>query len=357
MTLPPKKICLFPRYHIEGPSSRERIFRFSKALKEAGYSIEIQPLLYDGYVKGLYTQKKVCFFRTLNSYLKRIWFLVSNAKQFDLLIAEKEFFPMLPAFFERFLIGKVPYVLDYDDAIFLRYRDDARVRWLLGRKIEVINHHAQCTIAGNHWYETQFEARRFFYFPTSIDLERFPAAQLFSGHNDVPVIVWLGSPSTFRYLKELKDVLIQTFERAPFKLRVIGDQWIEKVPFEVENIQWDELTEIQYLFASDIGIMPSQNNEWANGKCGWKLLQYMAAGLATVASPSAANIEILENDQQGRIAATESEWVAHLSELLKSKEVRTVMGKNGRARIEAAYTLEFNLNRLKTEINHILEQL
>ena len=86
-------------------------------------------------------------------YADRLVNLMKVCK-YDLLVIEKELFPFFPALFERFLsILRVPYIVDYDDALFHRY-DRHRlilVRWLLGRKIDVIMRHATVVVTGNEY--------------------------------------------------------------------------------------------------------------------------------------------------------------------------------------------------------------
>ena len=43
----------------------------------------------------------------------------------------------------------------------------------------------------------------------------------------------------------------------------------------------------------DVGIAPTPTDRWTLGKCGFKIVQYMAAGLPVIASPVGANAELV----------------------------------------------------------------
>jgi len=82
------------------------------------------------------------------------------------------------------------------------------------------------------------------------------------------------------------------------------------------------------------------NDEWARGKCAFKLLQYMAASLPCVASPVGANTEAVIDGRTGFQARNASEWESALERLIDSAELRARMGAAGRAHVENRYGLQ-----------------
>ena len=151
---------------------------------------------------------------------------------------------------------------------------------------------------------------------------------------------WIGSPSTAQYLMELSEVFKTLAKRQPFTLRVIGGGIITIPGVEIESIPWSLNAEAALIAECDIGIMPLRDTPWEQGKCGYKLIQYMASGLPTVASPIGANLNITIEDKTGFFAATDTDWVDRLELLLCDAALRQRLGQTGRARIEKDYCLQ-----------------
>lgn len=130
------KILLLSRYGSLGASSRMRSYQYLPYLESQGIDIKVAPLLNDEYVNGLYSGKAKPVLSILISYLKRFG-IVLHSRSFDLLWVESELFPWMPALMEIILNRlSIPYVIDYDDAIFHRYdlHPNRIARFLLGEK-------------------------------------------------------------------------------------------------------------------------------------------------------------------------------------------------------------------------------
>jgi glycosyltransferase involved in cell wall biosynthesis len=90
--------------------------------------------------------------------------------------------------------------------------------------------------------------------------------------------------------------------------------------------------------------MPLKDDAWSEGKCGFKIIQYLALGIPAVASPVGVNKKIVDHGINGYLCRTDDEWVQYLSELLQDAEKRKAFGKNGRQKIEQAYSVQANAN-------------
>src|SRR6056297_1871598 len=90
----------------------------------------------------------------------------------------------------------------------------------------------------------------------------------------------------------------------------------------------------------DIGVMPLPDTPWMRGKCGYKLIQYMACGLPVIASPVGVNAEIVEHGVNGFLVGTDEEWKSALTILLKDPDLRRRMGREGRKKVEREYSLQ-----------------
>ena len=86
--------------------------------------------------------------------------------------------------------------------------------------------------------------------------------------------------------------------------------------------------------------MPLADNEFQRGKCGLKLLQGMAAGLPTIASPVGVNSEIVQPGRTGFLAETPDEWHEALGAVARSPEILPALGANGRDRCVREYSLQ-----------------
>nr|WP_281415450.1 glycosyltransferase family 4 protein [Pelotalea chapellei] len=176
--------------------------------------------------------------------------------------------------------------------------------------------------------------------PTLIDLDRYSAKNISSDEVDLLKIVWVGSPSTIRYLKLLYKPLVELSRQFVFKLRVIGADTFAIEGVNVECVPWSEATEAASIRECDVGVMPLLDSPWERGKCGYKLIQYMACGLPVVASPVGVNSEIVNNGQNGYLADTDGAWVDALGALLGDAVLRQQMGAAGRKRVEDDYCIQ-----------------
>ncbi len=128
-------------------------------------------------------------------------------------------------------------------------------------------------------------------------------------------------------------------------------------PHPLLDIQlWSEDTEVARRQDMDIGIMPLTDTPWARGKCGYKLIQYMACGLPVIASPVGVNAEIVEHGVNGFLATTEAEWREALVTLLRDPELRRKMGAEGRRKVEAQYSLQVWGPRVAMMLKEVAER-
>lgn len=331
------KTAFFTKYHEDGASSRCRSYQYAPYFKEAGHEIAFFPLMYEGYINDLYSGRQRPL-KKLSCVIRRMLAVFYARKKFDLLVIEKELVHGLPFVFERMLLGSCSYTLDFDDAHFLRYRARPVQKWLLGKKIDKLSGRARLTTVGNRWYYERITKGTQAYLPTVVDTAHYPDENPKKAKDEVLRIVWIGTPGTLKYLRTLVPLLAELNRTRPFVLRVIGAE-LHPEGLDVECLPWSAETEADLLVRSDIGIMPLADSAWEDGKCGYKLIQYMAAGLPTTASPAAANREITIQGETGFLASNEAEWRTSLKELLDDPSLRSRMGSAGRERIRTHYAL------------------
>jgi len=175
--------------------------------------------------------------------------------------------------------------------------------------------------------------------PTSIDAACYRRTS--AGADDPPTVAWIGSPENLIYLDMIRPALARLSQRHPtLRLRVICSQFPDWSDVAVERVAWSSATEAASLSGAHIGVMPLTDDAWSRGKCAFKLLQYMAAALPCVASPVGANTEAVLDGVNGLHATDDAEWERNLERLIVSPELRARFGAQGRARVEARYSLQ-----------------
>ena len=342
------RLLILTRYDRLGASSRLRMLQFVDHLEANGFRCTISPLLPD-YVERLYTTGKQSIFALVRDYLRRAR-LLFTARRYDRVWIEKELFPSAPATAERLLarLG-VAYVVDYDDAVFHSYDRSPSLlkRLLLGRKIDVVMAKARTVIAGNAYIAERARAAGASdvrIIPTVVDHRRY--RQRPSRAPGRLTIGWIGSPATQVFLPPVTAPLIAICRRHNARLLLVGAlpsaaDWFDGIDVEIR--QWSEETEQDDVAEMDIGIMPLEDAPWERGKCGYKLIQYMASGVAVCASPVGVNVEIVSNSRSGLLASTAEEWTQSLELLAADGAMRHEMQTNGVEAVRRHYSVESQL--------------
>jgi glycosyltransferase involved in cell wall biosynthesis len=350
------RLLALTRYDRLGSSSRVRFFQYFPFLERQGIEIFSLPLLSDEYVRRLYRGQGINPGPIAAAYLRRLAYIL-RASSFDLLWVEKELFPWLPALAERVLSWlRVPFVVDYDDAIFHRY--DAHrsgfVRFALKRKIDAVMRSANLVIAGNDYLAARAHAagaRRVEILPSVVDLNRYALRDVHALANirssRLFTIGWIGSPVTAPYLSLVREPLEKICRQGNVRVVLIGAGAVDPLP-EVpkDTFEWREEKEPELLRALDVGIMPLPDNPFERGKCGYKLLQYMAAGLPVIASPVGANVKIVDHGRTGLLVSTAQEWLEGLKQFKDDLQKGVRFGLAGRKRAEEFYSLDITAPRI-----------
>lgn len=344
------RILALTRYEQLGSSSRVRFYQYLPYLTAQGMKIVSAPFFDDHYVHNLYSGSRTSIQTVLWAYLKRLSVL-ARSPSFDLVWVEKELFPWMPAWFEAlFRTLKIPYVVDYDDAIFHRYdrHGSFLVRALLGRKIDSIMHQANMVIAGNDYLAERAikaGAENVQYLPSVVDVSQYMMKESVS--HSIFRIGWIGAPVTASYLDLIRDAIELLSQESKVHLVLIGAGKIQPFPnVSMEVLPWSEDIERRLSQKFDVGIMPLVDGPFERGKCGYKLIQYMASSLPVVASPVGVNQQIVEPQVNGYLANSSTEWLVALRELRDSVEKRKMMGQAGRQKAEQMYNLQVTAPRL-----------
>jgi glycosyltransferase involved in cell wall biosynthesis len=259
----------------------------------------------------------------------------------DLLIVQRKLFPSWQLHLLRRQVRWLVY--DFDDAVFLRnsYNPRGHDSAARTRRFDDMVQRCDAVVAGNEFLRSQaaeaVDASRLRIIPTCVDAAQFPMAR-HDATNLVPQLVWVGSSSTIRGLEQIAPMLEGLGRTEPaLRLKVICDQSLALQSLPVLFSPWREATERADIADADIGISWLPNDPWSRGKCGLKVLQYMAAGLPVVANPVGVQAEMVRHGENGFLAETEAEWHAAIRKLAADPWLRRRMGAAGRRLVEKAY--------------------
>lgn len=343
------RLLALTKYGDQAASTRQRFLQYRNHLAEAGLALHTAPLLDNSYLEVTFAGRRASHLRLVAYLVRRARALLGQSHS-DLIWIQKELFPFLPGFFERAVLSQdIPVVVDYDDAIFHQY-DQHRsplVRTLLGRKLEPLLRRANLAVCGNSYLEAYAGkfCRQTAVIPTVLDTAVYlPRAS--QGPEQRLTVGWIGSPSTWTYVEPIVPLLQSLAEELDLLIRVVGAGPNAPQLHRFEFLDWSETEEINMIQGMDIGIMPLPNEPWARGKCGYKLVQYMACGLPVVASPVGVNAEIVDDGINGFLARTDRDWIAAIRRLALEASLRRTMGTHGRAKIERCYSIQVHGPRL-----------
>lgn len=330
------------------PSQRFRVEQLLPVLDAAGISYTLRPFMDEATWKVLYkggsAAQKVK--GILKGYFRRWHTVVKEANDHEYIFIHREAAPLGPPVFEWWLrkVKKKKIIYDFDDAIWIPNTSAANkmVRWVKTFwKVPLICKWSYAISAGND-YLCRFAAAhtrgKIVHVPTVVDTEhRYNRLKQHGNHK--PVVGWTGSHSTLHYLDELMPVLQQLQEKYDFSFVVIADKKPDLPLTDWQYIPWNPASEISDLLKIDIGLMPLTSDPWSEGKCGFKLIQYLSLGIPALASPVGVNTVIIEEGVNGYLCHTPADWARHIEQLLQDASLRAAFGAAGREKIIAGYSI------------------
>ncbi|QBN19822.1 glycosyltransferase [Flavobacterium nackdongense] len=338
------KILFLPKYNQQGPSSRYRIYQYLEFYKREGLEVTVSPLFG---TRFFVNNKliKICY--TLYYYFRR-FFKLLGVFQYDLVYIEYELFPYFPAVFEKLLrVTNGKYIVDYDDAIFHNYNKSKHnlIRVLLSNKIDSVIKNASYVITGSP-YLTEYVSKlntNYVEIPTSVSRNKYTSISD-SEKNAIFTLGWIGSRTTSVNLLNLIPAFEELSKKIKFQLNLIGfDEGLshQLSHLNVNFVKWNAETEIQEIKKFDVGIMPLENTPFNQGKCGFKLIQYMGCSLPTIATPLEANVKINRSGKNLHAITTE-DWVDAFKEIHQNRDYYKAIGKENFNDFEKFYTVENN---------------
>jgi glycosyl transferase family 1 len=278
--------------------------------------------------------------------------LVTRARAVDAVLIQKKLFA---AWKLRMFFGSTPLLFDMDDAYFAVSPDEkerfgepraSRRAACRARRLDHVLRRARRTIVGNHFLagHAAGRSRDTVVLPTAVDLMSFPERAVGEARArrraapDRGRIGWIGSRPSLRYLGMIAAPLREICARTPgVRLVQICDEFADLPGVATERRSWSAAREAADLMDLDVGVMPLDDSPFSRGKCGFKILQYHAAGLPVVCSPVGTNPDLVADGVTGFLARTPAEWVDRLTRLLADPTAAEMLGERGRRQVRERY--------------------
>lgn len=319
-----------------GPASRFRVEQFLPLLERAGWEVSLRTQhparpwespYRSGAVRWLHRRA-----RTSLRHVRRMRD-VRDASAYDVVLLNRDLLGGRSEYEDELFRRNPRVVFDFDDAIYLGDKA-AHVAGVCAR--------AAWVTAGNETLAA-FARRhtdRVTVLPTVLDTDACVVRRDHSRDGRVRV-GWLGSDRSIREtLLPHLATLARLRDELGFEL-VIVTKPAPELPSALgawRRVEWSPEVETRIAELFDVGIMPLVDEPFQRGKCGLKLLQYMAAGLPAVASPVGINARLLA-DGRGLCATSADEWRDALAALVGDAGLRATLGAAGRAFVEERYAL------------------
>lgn len=232
-------------------------------------------------------------------------------------------------------------VYDFDDAVI--YHESSRrtpgLKWRRWWRFRRMLRACDAVTAGNEYLAglaRRYAARdRVSVVPTTLNPEHYDAGP--DATESGPILGWIGARSTLPYLEQLRAPLERLSEEIPaLTVRVIADHLPDLGKTRVEFVPWDLATEVRELKKLRVGLAPLPDDAWTRGKCGFRLLQYLAARVPAVTSPVGTQSEIVAAG--GALAASrEADWIRLIHQALTDEGLRQWRVTRGRQLTEERF--------------------
>ena len=333
------------------PGQRFRFELYKDTLSKNGYEVTTKPFLnkrgYDIIHRYGFLLEKTM--HLIKGFLGRL-LLLFQIDKYNFILLQREATPIGPPVFE-WLYAKLFHkkiIYDFDDAIWIpsvSEQNSLAGNFKNAKKVNDICKWAFKISGGNEYlcnYASQYN-KNVAYNPTCVDTEN--RYNVLANHDVNKITIgWTGSFSTLKYLAIVENALKKLQEKYDFNIKIICNQQPSLALKNVQYVKWCEANEVPELASCQIGLMPLTDDEWSEGKCGFKLIQYLALGIPAVSSSVGVNKKIIEKGVNGYLAESDADWYNSIEKLILDADLRKKMGVAGRQKIITQYSLQSNEN-------------
>ncbi len=318
----------------QSPSTRYRVAYLAPYLEQRGWRTEVRAVP-SGW------RRRACW---------------QDAAAYDAVLVQKQL--LQPWEWRRLRRTCRRLIFDFDDALPIGERGEAAGRTSMRYwKFRAAATTPDLVLAGNSYLAELAApyARHIAVQPTGLPVERYEPAPHRDRSQPRLVLGWIGSRSTLPYLEAILPILEELHRRHPqTRLKVVADRFPHSASLPIDATPWSEAREAGEVASFDIGLMPLPDNRWTRGKCGLKILQYLAAGVPVVCSPVGVNTSIVRDDLSGYFARNASEWLEHLQRLIAQPELRARLGAWGRKDVEERFSSAAMARQLADHLDRLV---
>ena len=331
-------VLALTRYDRMGASSRVRFLQYIPHLERMGLQISVQPLLPREYLTQLYANGTRSAATVTASLINRFCRTLRKGDA-DIIWLQREVLPFLPFSLETLLLAGKPVVVDFDDAHHLYYKNAGSplIRGLFQSKIDSLMRYATTVIVGNPTLETYARAAgagSVVMIPSAVDVARLKAS---SGAPEKFTVGWIGTPVTAEHSLHLVREPLKKFIAETGSKCVLCGAGEAASDIDADRLPWSEAGEADFFSQVTVGICPLDDTAWNQGKSGYKIIQYMAAGKPALVSPVGIAADLTTQGETGFHCKTEDDWYESLMRLYNDHTLCSSMGARAQSEAEARY--------------------
>lgn len=345
------------------PSQRFRMEQWTPLLQQQGIAVELLPFADERLMEILHKpgrrlRKATALARAfVQNSLRAV-----RCRQYDVILIHRAMSLVGPALLERIAAASGrPVIFDFDDAIYLLHTSGGNrlAGWMkCPGKTAAICRLSRHVVAGNAHlaaYARQHNSQ-VTVIPSSVDTDRYhPRRRTQKAASNRVVVGWTGSSTSQTYLELFAPILARIAARPEVELRIHSDREPDLPGIRFVWRRWDHATELDELAAFDIGLMPMPDTAWASGKCAMKALLYMALGIPALCSSVGMNAELIQDGQNGLLAATPDGWLHQIDRLIADADLRRQLGAAGRQTVERHYSARHCARQLGSVIRQAVD--
>jgi glycosyltransferase involved in cell wall biosynthesis len=352
-----KTVLYFENFPIENSGYQYRAFKWCEKLNNCDYHAKV--------ITTNYRKSKYDFeFMNMNHYLvKSMWirfFQICKSRKYEFVIVRRELLLYNDygnLFMDKFLIHFHPKaILDIDDDIAAAKKEPRIIKGVIpillqenGNKIRATLNMYKTLIVVSDYLKENFKKfinsnhSKIVVIPTCVNYNEY-SPKVYK-QNNLLTLGWIGGNQNYFLLDNILPILERLAEDFKFKLLVIGgNQYLRETNFPIKFKKWSLNDEINDIREMDIGLMPLDHSEISKGKGGFKLIQYMGMGVASVASNITINKKIVDNTNNSFVVESEDDWFNVLKNIMQRKYDLSKIGREARKKILDAYTFDSNID-------------